>query len=499
MRSTESRSGRRRVRELRDGRGAIGSGMPPSVLVIVLDDFGVEWMDFMGLQEKYATTFLGYPRTPFLSSIAAGGVWFDRASAEPTCGPTRCSIQTGAWANETGFTFNMRDPTSALGSTYLDFGFSVSDSFSFLPELIRSQRTNVSTAHFGKWHMCDVYSSQVADTGSGTPPDVNLSDPARYGYQTSKGNLYNVGGAYEWWKIVDGVATDYIEIPGCECLEEAYPSSVNATDAAAWLSARTGPFFAYVAFGPPHAEYTVPPVTMVSDATKFELEDAGIVEAQSFPANSSVNTGTSFLLAWKAAIEATDTAARRVWESIPAKIRANTWLIVTGDNGTVAAGVPSGFSHFKRQVYWGGTRVQMMVRGPGVSRPGRMAKQITHTSDIYATVCDILGVTIPAGVAPHSVSFLPVLQDKVDRENRNALRSSVVVQSAIPVTANSSLWVASQRQRAVFDGRWRLLNVGGTESLHDEETDPLEVTDVISTYPDEAARLRALMTAQVPV
>lgn len=494
----EVRAQRERQPEGRGGvlGGAVGAS-PTSVLIVVLDDIGVEWFDWHGLEND-----LGYCRTPFLSACSQVGVWFDRASAEPTCGPTRSAIQTGQLANRSGFTFNVRDPTSALGSTYLDFGYSLPDSTRFLAELVREVRPEVATGHFGKWHMCDAYSSQVDDTDDGNPPNVNLSDPARFGYQVSKGNLYNVGGSYTWWKVENGVVQPYI---GSGLTTLQYPTNVNATDASAWLAQRTGPFLGYVAFGPPHAEFTVPPSAFLSDATIAQMSALGLSAGQSFSVASSVRTSPTFLAGgWKAPMEAVDRAIEVLWSSIPAKIRAHTWLVVIGDNGTVSSGLPPGYVHTKRELFWGGTRVPLVVRGPGVARPGRRARQIVHAADLYATVCDILNVERPrlngALVAGQdSVSFMPVLRDVVDREDVNALRSSVVVQSATPVTANSSLWTPSQRRRAVFDGRWRLLNEGGTESLYDEGTDPTEEHDVIGSFPAEAERLRALLNAQVPV
>src|SRR5262245_15909232 len=76
---------------------------PPNLLVIVTDDMGV---DKVGV---YATDVPGYaelaenlPSTPRIDELAASGLRFTNAWANPTCSPTRAGIQTGRHAFRTG-------------------------------------------------------------------------------------------------------------------------------------------------------------------------------------------------------------------------------------------------------------------------------------------------------------------------------------------------------------------------------------------------------------
>jgi arylsulfatase A-like enzyme len=488
--------------------------VPYNVVVVVLDDIGTEWFDWLGVGERFTTDAnFQYVRTPFLSSLAQQGVTFQIACSEPVCGPTRAAINTGRYAHRTGVGFNMRDPTSALGTAYTDFGYFIPGTEQFLPGHLRSVKPAIATAAFGKWHMADSYSAQVDDTGSTNPPDINLTDPSRFGYQTFKGNTHNIGGSYTWWKSENGVVQPYINGAASGYNELTYPSSVNAADAGAWIAAQTGQFFCYIAFGPPHNTFSIPPFSMVSAAMQAELSARQLVAGHTFGTGSTYDNAiwlgldghpppnpipvgfdatTAFPVVWRSMMEATDEALRRVWAAVPPAQKGRTFLIVVGDNGTVRSGLPPGFSHQKRELFWGGTRVPMIVVGPSVAHSNRVASQIVHSVDIYATVCDLMGVSKPTGL--DSVSFRPVLYDAVDRSNVNAVRSFSLSQNFLPVGAlDPAQYIASQRQRAVFDGRWRLLNVAGTESLYDELTDPLEETDVIGSFPDEVDRLRDMM------
>lgn len=468
-----------------------------SVLLVVIDDVGTEWFDWHGVGAQFTTDArFAYAPTPFLSQMAStDGIWFSKASAESVCSPTRVAIHSGQLPHRTGVGFNMRDPSTPLGTDYPVFGYAPPDSITYLAERIGQQRPEVARGAFGKWHMADGWSSAVPGTPPISPPDVNLHHWARLGFETWSGNISNVGGSYSWWNVVDGRVQPLVT---GTTDERCYPTAVHAEHAARWLRNRTQPFFAYVAFGPPHAPFTIPPYSMLSPATAHALAQRGLPAGFVYPSPTSYATPDFAPLGFGAMTEATDTAIRRVWEAVPAALRAGTFLIVIGDNGTVANATPPGFLHSKRQLFWGGTRVPLLVRGPWVQSPGRACPQIVHAVDLYRTICEILGVPLSAAANLDSVSMVPVLRDQVARTDVNALRESVVVQSFRPLGADPAHWNAARRQRAVFDGQWRLLDVAGAESLYDEATDPLEANDVAAANPGEVGRLRALMDAVVP-
>src|SRR5688572_13595403 len=83
----------------------------PNVLLIVLDDIGLEWFSFYGIGQQFTTDpNFQYCKTPNLQRLAARGVLFREGHANPICGPSRANIQTGRYAFRTGFGPNIRDP-----------------------------------------------------------------------------------------------------------------------------------------------------------------------------------------------------------------------------------------------------------------------------------------------------------------------------------------------------------------------------------------------------
>jgi hypothetical protein len=69
---------------------------PHNVLVLMLDDIGIERLPLYGVGETWATT-------PTLDSLAADGVSFRTVWAAPVCSPSRAAALTGRYAARTGF------------------------------------------------------------------------------------------------------------------------------------------------------------------------------------------------------------------------------------------------------------------------------------------------------------------------------------------------------------------------------------------------------------
>lgn len=491
------------------GKQAGLSTDPMSVIVVVLDDIGPEWSDWTGLGGYITDPAFKPAHTPFLSDIAnTSGIWFSNHSAESVCSETRVAINFGLYPHKTGVGFNMRDPGSALGSSYLGFGYAAGSGETALPAWLRTLRPDITTAAFGKWHMCDGYSAVVASGSDGAPlsgPNVNLTHYSSLGYQTQDGNISNVGGNFSWWDVINGTVQSKISAPPFNTT--TYPNSVIAGKVATWLGTQTGPFFAYVALGPPHEPFTVPPQSLVSASTWQDLVDVGLGTAGTDIGGNATYADTGFPEVFRASIEASDTTVAAIWAAVPAALKPFTTLIVTGDNGTVANALVPGFTHFKRQLNGGGTFVPMVMRGPGVARVGREVKQVTHVCDIFPTVCNLFGLSLtnnahtpPVTLDRDGVSFMPAVQDAVDRSDVNALRSHILLQNFLPVgTTNTALWIPSQRQRCVYDGRYRYLNVAGVEYLYDDVVDFVEANNTIASDTANATRLRAIMASELPV
>lgn len=104
--------------------------------------------------------------------------------------------------------------------------------------------------------------------------------------------------------------------------------------------------------------------------------------------------------------------------------------------------------------------------------------------DLMPTMLDIAGVAAPEGLQGRSL--MPLLRGEardwrdvayIENETHNIMKDS----NAEPR--------ARRRQRAVFDGRFKLILEEGATVLFELETDPEERFDVSGTLPAEVSRL----------
>lgn len=480
--------------------------IPPdyNVLLVVLDDVGVHWLEFMGIGEKYATGLaftddqFSYAYTPFMSSIAEStGVWFSEYYATSICSSSRARVHTGRRSDYTGVGANVRAPQTAVDSdTWPATGISIDASKLFLAEYLRNVRPSISTAHFGKWHLCDPWST-VGDGGSTHTPDTNLTDPSKFGFQTSVWSPLPYGGQYQWWKIDNGTPTYVDGVTTATYDETTYPSAVMCAAASTWLAARTGQFFCSVSIDPPHMPLTSPPFTLLSAATAAELTSLGYLPGDNLtgnPQNQTPRNNPEFYPAYKANIEVADTLLRRLWYSIPSNLRAKTYLIVLSDNGGAAASIPEGFpTDGKGTLTKQGLQGPMLIMGPGVARPGREVKNLVDIGDVAATTAELMDAVTE--VFKPSTSMVPILLDAVDREDPMAIKTSSIEQIFYPLGETTpSAFTPSTRFRSIYDGRYRLiLGPAGTDpQFFDNESDPLEATDI---YGDLNATQQAAYTS----
>jgi arylsulfatase A-like enzyme len=127
----------------------------------------------------------------------------------------------------------------------------------------------------------------------------------------------------------------------------------------------------------------------------------------------------------------------------------------------------------KQNLYDHSVRVPLIVAGPGV--PGaRRCDALMQPLDLYATLCELAGVTAPAGLDSRSLV------------------------AAMAGNGGGRPWVCSvymDVQRMVTDGRWKLIvyRVDGAErvQLFDLATDSEECCD-LAAEPSRVARLAEL-------
>ena len=84
----------------------------------------------------------------------------------------------------------------------------------------------------------------------------------------------------------------------------------------------------------------------------------------------------------------------------------DTIVVLWGDHG-YKLGEHNGWT--KQTNYNVDTRVPLIVRAPGVGRPGRDCGRLTELVDLYPSLCDLAGIEVPSLM--EGTSFKPLLRD----------------------------------------------------------------------------------------
>ncbi len=326
----------------------------PNVLLLIVDDWGVDSspLDNSSVQNP-GTSFASMAN---LEALAANGLRFTNAYAQPTCSPTRAALMTGRHAFRTG-----------IGNA----GDVLSDSETTLPEAFTAASSPYQLASYGKWHLGG------GDTGystlGGWPEFVGITG----------GGVANQADGYENWpRNNNGVSAN----------STVYTTTDQVNSAKAFIEAKDAvsqPWFVWMGFNAPHTPFHEPPSGLLQGAT-----------------------GTSDKDLYQKALEALDTEIGRLLQSVDL---SKTNIILVGDNGTPAQVVQDPFGPIgnagksKGDLYEGGIHVPMVVRGPSVKLPaGSTTDKLVHVVDLYSTILELANIPVPE-VAVDTTSILPVL------------------------------------------------------------------------------------------
>ena len=174
----------------------------------------------------------------------------------------------------------------------------------------------------------------------------------------------------------------------------------------------------------------------------------------------------------------------------------DTLVIFTSDNGAAKSNEemvepynhrPGGKFRGKKGDAWeGGHRVPLIVKWPGVVKPGVSDAVISQT-DLFATFAQILEMELGDNVAEDSLSFYPLLKGDSTEE----------------VIRNTIIHYAAQGRFAIREGKWKLILPpekvpAGIESensgeLYNLESDLSEKSNLWQNQPALVERLRKLL------
>lgn len=333
----------------------------PNILLVIADDMGLDASPW------YAEYKGQKPYTPTLDGLAAEGMVFDNVWADPVCSPTRSTILTGKYGVRTGVLGALQKKDSGISPHEYS-----------LQNLITDKAPDVySQAVIGKWHL------STDNNGADDNPEI-MGVPYYSGYISGAMKDYN-----NWHKVTNGATS----------ISTTYATTDFTNDAIQWIE-RTDdkPWFLWLAYTAPHTPFHMPPEELLSTQTKQGLSGA------------ERDIADSPLPYYFAAIEAMDSEIGRLLQSLSPAERANIVIIFIGDNGTPAQVTQAPFARgeSKGSISRGGVQVPMLVSGAGVIQ-GR-SDAFVNTSDLYATIAELAGITLP--VYEDSISFAPVLSGK---------------------------------------------------------------------------------------
>ena len=231
----------------------------------------------------------------------------------------------------------------------------------------------------------------------------------------------------------------------------------------------TSPFFLYLSYLAPHdprtmpKEYeemynpetiTLPPNYMNLHPFKFGVENIRDEILAPYPrAEGEVK---KHLAEYYAMVTHLDHEIGRLLTSLEEKrLLEDTIIVMTSDNGLAVGshGLMGKQNHYEHSV-----RVPLILAGPGIPK-GQKADGYLYLLDIFPTLCDLCGLTIPESVEGRS--FAKMLKD------------------TSYVTRDSLYFVYNDLIRSVKDSRYKLIKYkNGQSQLFDLQNDPWEVNNL---------------------
>jgi len=408
------------------------------------------------------------PKTPTLDDMASSGLRFDRFyAAAPVCSPTRGSVLTGRHPNRFGC---------------FSWGYTLRPREVTVAEALK--RAGYVTGHFGKWHLGSVRSDSPVC-------------PGRSGFD-------------EWFSSPNFYENDPLMSRRGKVVETKGESSmVTVREALKFIrrSTRDGkPFLAVIWFGNPHTPHTAPPElcalykNLPPKLQKYYGEITGIDRAVALLRRELRELG----------------------------IAGNTLLWYTSDNGP-RMGSTGGLSGKKGTLWEGGIRVPAIIEWPDRIKKPAVTTVPCGTVDIYPTLLEIAGVTVPDQPPLDGTSLVSLMEGKLERRPK-PLGFWVYPVRGRPTPSRSIMQKLLHEQRAGIvsplpeadrnagkilkrypfdplpghaawiDGRWKLHRIAKRKGkieylLFDLVSDPKEKKDLSKREPERTERMKSELEA----
>ena len=339
------------------------SNRPPNIVIFFADDLGAHDLGCTGSS---------FYETPNIDRLASQGARFTQAYAAcPVCSPSRASLMTGKWPVRTGVTDYIGGPqpdkwnrnTKLLPAPYQTF---LALNETTLAEVLKS--AGYTTMHAGKWHL---------------GPEANW--PEHQGFDVNKGG-HAAGGPYGPGKYFSPYGNPRLEDgPVGEHLPERL-----ARECSTFIAAnKEKPFFVNYWLYDVHT----PLMARKDLQEKYEAKRKrlGLEPKYGREGLRDVRLVQDHAV-YAGMVEAMDSAVGQVLKTLDdLKLAENTLVIFSSDNGglSTSEGWPTSnlpLRGGKGWLYEGGIRVPLIIRWPGVAKPGTVVEWPAITPDLFATV-----------------------------------------------------------------------------------------------------------------
>jgi arylsulfatase A len=437
----------------------LGAASPrrPNIIYILADDLGYGELGSYG-QKRI--------ETPVLDRLAREGMRFTQHySGASVCAPARYSLMTGKHVG--------RSDTYGQGQKLAPDTMTIA-------RMLRS--AGYATGIFGKW-------------GLGTK--VGLNAPNAQGFDEWYG-LCDQGNAHFHYPLEVWNNEKKVKIPENKGLrkkgnygdakEGVYIHDRFTEKAIDFIDRhKDGPFFVYLPYTIPHAEYTVPADSLAQYSGRWD--DPPYVDRKGKNASGrKFYDGHAYCnvpeprATYAAMVTRMDRDIGRIVDRVKAHgIEQNTLIVFASDNGPAVSGggydpdffnSGGGLRGAKRSFYEGGLRTPMIAWWPENVPAGVVSDHVSYFPDILPTCAELAGVSPPEGI--DGFSMAPTLLGKEGQKEHDYL-----------------FWIHN-RDVAVRMGKWKYIY--GSRELFDLTNDMKERRDVASSHAEVVKRIEDIIS-----
>lgn len=459
----------------------------PNVLLICVDDLKPVLGCF---GDKIA-------KSPNIDRLAARGMLFERAYCnQAVCSPSRNALLVG-----------LRPATLGIYDLGTNFRESVPDAVT-LPQAFKQNGYRTEGLgkifHVGHGNHEDPVSWSVphwkADVVAYALPASKANNPltreeALFANKTAAG-------------LPRGAAYESADVP-----DNTYPDGALADEAVKRLRAAAEkpaePFFLAVGFVKPHLPFCAPKKYWdLYDPQKFSLaarqtppdnapayapqfggelrQYAGIPEQGPIPPELQ----RTLIHGYHAAMSYMDAQVGRLLDELDRlKLQDNTVIVLWGDHGWHLGdhGIWCKHTNYEQAAH-----IPLLVVAPQVTKAGTRTTALAESVDVFPTLCELAGISLPTTSSRDGKSLVPVLRDP-------AATSKPSILHVYPRSPQGKGPIVG---RALRTGRFRLVEwkkPGAPADtaeleLYDYETDPTELRNIAAEQPAVVAELRALLS-----